>query len=88
MADINLSDIAGGTGGFVINGQCAFDYSGRNVSAAGDVNGDGWADLIAGAFTRQYKARSPLAALISPTVPSMSAANRFPSISCPATSPQ
>ncbi|MFM7268185.1 MAG: beta strand repeat-containing protein, partial [Cyanobium sp.] len=46
---IDLSDIAGGTGGFVINGQAAFDNSGRSVASAGDVNGDGLADLIVGA---------------------------------------
>ncbi|MFM7268184.1 MAG: integrin alpha, partial [Cyanobium sp.] len=47
---IDLSDIAGGTGGFVINGQSAFDYSGFSVASAGDVNGDGLADLIVGAY--------------------------------------
>ena len=46
---INLSAIAGGTGGFVINGQCMRDYSGQSVASAGDVNGDGLADLIVGA---------------------------------------
>ncbi|WP_254938331.1 Ig-like domain-containing protein [Cyanobium sp. Morenito 9A2] len=46
---IDLSAIAAGTGGFVINGQCASDYSGRSVASAGDVNGDGLADLIVGA---------------------------------------
>ena len=46
---INLSAVAGGTGGFAINGQFAYDKSGRSVSAAGDVNGDGLADLIVGA---------------------------------------
>src|SRR6185503_9786835 len=49
MAEINLSDIAAGTGGFVINGECVNDYSGSRVSSAGDVNGDGLADLIIGA---------------------------------------
>ena len=48
MADINLSDIAAGTGGFVFNGQFANDYS-SNVASAGDVNGDGLDDLIIGA---------------------------------------
>ncbi|MGE4155913.1 MAG: Ig-like domain-containing protein, partial [Hydrogenophaga sp.] len=47
---VELSAIAAGTGGFVINGQSADDNSGYSVSAAGDVNGDGLADLIVGAF--------------------------------------
>ncbi|MFO0451400.1 MAG: hypothetical protein ACK52I_22545 [Pseudomonadota bacterium] len=49
-AEINLADIAGGTGGFVINGRDADDYSGFSVASAGDVNGDGFADLIIGAY--------------------------------------
>ena len=47
---IDLSAVALGSGGFVINGQCANDYSGYSVSSAGDVNGDGLADLIIGAY--------------------------------------
>jgi hypothetical protein len=43
---IELSDIAAGTGGFVINGESARDYSGRSVSNAGDVNGDGLDDSL------------------------------------------
>ena len=44
-----LSDLADGSNGFVINGVTNLDSSGRSVSAAGDVNGDGIADFIIGA---------------------------------------
>ncbi|OJA03711.1 integrin alpha, partial [Bathymodiolus thermophilus thioautotrophic gill symbiont] len=47
---VDLSVIASGTGGFVINGENADDWSGLSVSSAGDVNGDGLDDLIVGAF--------------------------------------
>jgi hypothetical protein len=46
---VDLSSIAAGTGGFVINGKNAWDRSGDPVSSAGDVNGDGLDDLIVGA---------------------------------------
>ena len=36
--------------GFVINGVNAGDQSGFSVSGAGDINGDGWDDIIVGAF--------------------------------------
>ncbi len=45
---INLSTIASGTGGFVINGENTSDWNGKSVSTAGDVNGDGLDDLIVG----------------------------------------
>jgi Ca2+-binding RTX toxin-like protein len=48
-AEIDLAAVAAGTGGFVIHGQDAIDFSGRSVSAAGDINGDGFDDLIIGA---------------------------------------
>ncbi|WP_442935863.1 beta strand repeat-containing protein [Nostoc sp.] len=44
----NLSAL-NGINGFIINGINAFDQSGASVSSAGDINGDGFADLIIGA---------------------------------------
>jgi hypothetical protein len=43
---INLTDIAAGEGGFIIDGEGNANGSGVVVSAAGDVNGDGYDDLI------------------------------------------
>src|ERR687886_468781 len=48
-ASFNLSTL-NGSNGFAINGIAAFDLSGRSVSSAGDVNGDGFDDLIIGAY--------------------------------------
>jgi Ca2+-binding RTX toxin-like protein len=39
-----------GTNGFRLSGAAAYDGSGRAVSSAGDVNGDGVDDLLIGAF--------------------------------------
>ena len=50
VAAIDLTDIAAGTGGFVIYGEDANDQSGRSIASAGDVNGDGYDDLIIGAL--------------------------------------
>ncbi|MEK7993998.1 MAG: integrin alpha, partial [Planctomycetota bacterium] len=47
---VELSDVEAGKGGFVINGASAYDQSGYSVSSAGDVNGDGFDDLIVGAY--------------------------------------
>ena len=48
-AAVDLSAVATGSGGFVINGRCAGEQSGWSVAGAGDINGDGLADLIIGA---------------------------------------
>ncbi|MCI0749754.1 MAG: cadherin domain-containing protein, partial [Nevskiales bacterium] len=48
-ANLDLSTLDG-SNGFQINGEAASDYAGRSVSAAGDVNGDGFDDLIVGAM--------------------------------------
>jgi hypothetical protein len=48
-AVFNLADL-NGRNGFMINGIKAKDDSGYSVASAGDVNGDGIADLIIGAY--------------------------------------
>ena len=47
MLDLSALD---GSNGFILDGIDAFDRSGRSVSSAGDVNGDGYDDLIIGAY--------------------------------------
>jgi hypothetical protein len=44
----NLSDL-NGSNGFLMNGIAEFDFSGRSVSNAGDINNDAVDDLIIGA---------------------------------------
>ncbi len=46
---VNLADVAAGTGGFKIEGEGALDEAGWSVSSLGDINDDGFADLIVGA---------------------------------------
>ncbi|MFL5260183.1 MAG: M10 family metallopeptidase C-terminal domain-containing protein [Hyphomicrobiales bacterium] len=50
-AQVNLSTL-NGTNGFKINGEAAGDRSGTRVSRAGDLNGDGFEDLL---ITAQWK---------------------------------
>lgn len=49
MDTLKLSDVANGIGGFALDGEAALDSSGSSVSSAGDINGDGLADLVVGA---------------------------------------
>ena len=48
-ASLELSSL-NGTNGFVINGIDASDNSGYSVSSAGDINNDGYDDIIIGAY--------------------------------------
>ena len=48
-ASLDLSSLDG-SNGFVINGIDSRDYSGESVSGAGDINGDGFDDIIIGAL--------------------------------------
>ena len=47
---INLADL-NGNNGFRLDGATAADFAGESVSNAGDVNGDGFDDVIIGAFS-------------------------------------
>ncbi|MBL8498494.1 hypothetical protein ABF87_02530 [Nitrosomonas sp. JL21] len=48
-ATLNLPSL-NGNNGFRLEGVSAFDASGYSVSSAGDINGDGFADVLVGAF--------------------------------------
>ena len=44
-----------GTNGFRLDGEAPYDFSGNSVASAGDVNGDGFDDLIIGAHRRRSR---------------------------------
>lgn len=49
LPPLRLADLDG-IDGFAINGITEFDWMGHDVNAAGDVNHDGYADIVIGAF--------------------------------------
>ena len=53
-----------GSNGFKLSGVAAGDHSGRSVASAGDVNGDGFADLIVGAHRPIRTAATPGASYV------------------------
>ena len=50
---LNLADLGAGLPGASFNGITNLDQSGRSVSGAGDVNGDGLDDLVIGAHSAE-----------------------------------
>ncbi len=56
-ATLNLGVIQG-SNGFVLAGALANDRAGRAVSTAGDVNGDGFADVVVGANATDFPQRN------------------------------
>ncbi|WP_376094530.1 beta strand repeat-containing protein [Roseomonas sp. CCTCC AB2023176] len=57
FADIDLANLSAADG-FRVDGAAAFDFSGRSVASADDVNGDGYDDLVIGAYYASPLGRS------------------------------
>ena len=49
FAPVLIVSALNGTNGYRLDGDTANDYSGRTTAGAGDINGDGFADLLVGA---------------------------------------
>jgi len=49
MTDVDLGSL-NGVNGFVMSGEDEYDYTGESVSGAGDINGDGYDDIIIGTY--------------------------------------
>jgi hypothetical protein len=62
-ATLDLSTLDGKTG-FRLDGETIGDYSGASVASAGDVNGDGFDDLIVGAYGSNTNGESSGAAYL------------------------
>ncbi len=59
MQNVDLATFSGGSSqGFEVDGAAALDQSGFSVSAAGDINNDGIADVIVGASGAAPNGRS------------------------------
>jgi hypothetical protein len=58
FSTIDLASFTSGSGGFIIQGAAAGDQLGKSVSGAGDVNNDGYADVIVGAPYADPNSRS------------------------------
>jgi hypothetical protein len=63
VAELRLAALDGPNGSR-INGVAAGDYAGHSVSSAGDVNGDGYADLLIGAYGADAHGESSGAAYV------------------------
>jgi len=49
MINVDLGVLTG-SNGFVMVGDASYDYTGKSVSGAGDLNGDGYDDVVIGAY--------------------------------------
>jgi hypothetical protein len=58
ISNIDLANFSNSSDGFAIYGAAAGDHFGRPVTSAGDINGDGYADVIIGANSADPDSRT------------------------------